>query len=1815
MDVINNDSVTPDNDNFALDSLEAIRTRLLDLTGRNRLLNFKYGRSGFVRIIDELPNQLAEGILEEKSFMFLPVEEPKKDELIEAGYIGEDEEGREVRLKENPNAREWAKYKGFNVDYELPAETGSNAGNHGDTKIQSLFYPSELESKLRGIRSKANSAIEETGANILYLALGFLEWFEDDNSKTSRLAPLYLIPVKIDKAKLDKESSTYRYTIQYTGEDIVSNLSLREKLRFDFGLDLPELKEDMPPEDYLEQVEHTVLRNKPRWNIRRFGTLSLFDFGRLLMYLDLDPDRWPQNEANIKQHPIIRQFFAKQGEEQSVSSGFNAEYEIDQLPDVHHQYPLIDDADSSQHSALVDAVKGENLVIEGPPGSGKSQTITNLIAAAISQGKKVLFVAEKMAALEVVKSRLERAGLGDFCLELHSHKTQKSQVYQNLAHRISMQDQYRYPKQIDMDIAMYEEKKQELTDYAELVNSEWKQTRQTIHQIFAKATRYRDEFSHVSLKDIAPDNIKGSSCDEMTCRRVVDDLKRYSDVFEQIRKQIGEDAEIEQHPWFGVYNASIQHFDSEEIVTKLSAWQHSLNQMHSALDKLADILGEDISRDLTEINHLVLTANKLPKLSGTENLKALAQINEQQQKQLESFIGLFEQVDAEQESLKALLDEKLLNEVSSLDTAKHTLAEVENRQQDDSVTLSELYKASESIEVFLHNVEAIFKARSILIEQEPSLEAFVPLTLNGIETLSGFVQLVSQLDAQLVGRRTDCFDEDRLDPLLAKLNSSLDRINRLETHLDGAFELNSLPASKTLRDAKKILDEAGIFKWFKSDWKVAKNKVLALSSTVKTSLKQLYPKLDSLIEYAEVVEEINAEDEYQTLLGAQFKGIKTNATELLLIRQWYKSVRAEYGVGFGQKVKLANKLFSMPNDIFKGMQHFSANNLEPHLRAYEAQYKTLSKLNFTIFKDHDIAVSDKEYGLVNQAKAFRVAVKYCQGSASNDPKLADYKVSLGNAQTLITSKQKLKSVGVLLQPTFSPQEIPEISPDSESKLSSLKATLTVAEHLASLPHSGIAAILKNKISTELLTKLQASLESINTHHTQQLEGKVSFAAAVALDEAAWMIPAGGTLPGLIKRNKTAISQPNWLSTWVDFIRVRIELADKGLEKLLRATEKKEILLEELEGIYNYSVFDALSREVINENQVLSHFSGANQNAIRQQFAEYDNRLKELQQEKIAFNASRINLVNGVSSGKVAGYSEMGLINNEVGKKTRHVPIRQLVARAPESLQELKPCFMMGPHSVAQYLQPGKIEFDLVVMDEASQIKPQDSLGTIARGKQIVVVGDPKQLPPTSFFDKTIENDEQDATAIELSESILDVTMPMFKARRLRWHYRSRHESLIAFSNQEFYDNNLIIFPSPNSESDEFGIKFTYVDRGRFVNQRNIEEAQMVAQAVRKHVLHRASESLGVVAMSAQQREQVERCVEELSKDDDQFRAALEKNAVAEEPLFIKNLENVQGDERDVIFISCTYGPQEAGASTMPQRFGPINSAAGGRRLNVLFTRSKKRMHVFSSMTEGHILARDNSNPGVHALKLFLAFAQTKNLYQPTATGKAPDSDFEIAVARALRREGFTCVPQVGVAGYFIDLAVLDPGMPGRYLMGIECDGATYHSAKSARDRDRLRQSVLERLGWNIRRIWSTDWFKNPQAQLKPIIDELHQLKTEQASIPEPVSEEEEIEEILAVEDAVLELSDAYSHEIASLKDKLQHYGEQVINKEMPGISEDAKLLRPSMIDALLEFLPVSKSEFHEFIPGYLRSSTDSRQGKYLDAVLNIIAEDEQESVN
>ncbi len=430
-----------------------------------------------------------------------------------------------------------------------------------------------------------------------------------------------------------------------------------------------------------------------------------------------------------------------------------------------------------------------------------------------------------------------------------------------------------------------------------------------------------------------------------------------------------------------------------------------------------------------------------------------------------------------------------------------------------------------------------------------------------------------------------------------------------------------------------------------------------------------------------------------------------------------------------------------------------------------------------------------------------------------------------------------------------------------------------------------------------------------------------------------------------------------------------------------------------------------------------------------------------------------------------------------------MPIRKLMEQAGPAIQALKPVFMMSPLSVAQFLAPGVLEFDLLVMDEASQIQPVDALGAVARAKQVVVVGDPKQLPPTAFFSKMTSGGDSDDDGDDAVGRVADIEsiLGLFTARglpmrMLRWHYRSKHQSLIAVSNRQFYENKLFIVPSPYTAEAGMGLRFHHIPNGIFdtgTTRTNMVEAKIVAQAIIAHARDHPDLSLGVAAFSSAQRraivDQLELLRRALPPEVERFFQAHHA-----EPFFVKNLENVQGDERDVIFISVGYGPTVPGGR-VPMRFGPLGTDGGERRLNVLISRAKQRCEVFASMTDEDIDPDfASTRKGVFAFRLFLHFARTGRMTLAESTGRDHDSVFEEQVAKALQARGLQVHRQVGLAGFYIDLAVADPDRPGRYLLGIECDGASYHSAKSARDRDRLRQSVLESHGWSIHRVWSTD---------------------------------------------------------------------------------------------------------------------------------------------
>ncbi|WP_244184842.1 AAA domain-containing protein [Vibrio hyugaensis] len=967
--------------------------------------------------------------------------------------------------------------------------------------------------------------------------------------------------------------------------------------------------------------------------------------------------------------------------------------------------------------------------------------------------------------------------------------------------------------------------------------------------------------------------------------------------------------------------------------------------------------------------------------------------------------------------------------------------------------------------------------------------------------------------------------------------------------------------------------------------------------------------LDRAAAWHEESNKLLSDSDFRSLLQEHFQGVDTDVEKVRSMVDWYQKVRAEYGIGFGRRVPLAQALFSLPSEFLRGINTLNNDGLRQQIDSFNQALRRLALVytKMAVFTADDVDFASDNKPLETAKVEIEKKLISCQR----------FLVDANMSQALLWEKvTSVKQLDARLK-SFLHQGLDEkyfgndallsipVSGHVSPELSRITATMDFVRKLYKQCSSpDIISLVKQCSNIESIAELRqvgSALEALMRR--TQYEESVFF-ELVGGNREQWFEYSGFDIKHVIERNERAVESGEWLDSWIKYLFAKARMEKGGYSRLNQYLSQSSCSREQAQRALKFATYQMLAREIYRERPELTQMSGHEQAAIQQQFAKYDEELKILQRKRVAALASERHIPSGTRGAKVASYTEDALLDHEIKKKTRHISIRNLVSRAGPTLVGYKPCFMMSPMAVAKYIPPGSITFDIVVMDEASQVKPQDALSCFARGKQIVVVGDSKQLPPTSFFEKTVSNnaedDQEDVGVIDDAESILDAVSDHFQKRQLKWHYRSRHESLIAFSNHRFYENSLVVFPSPWGQSDEFGIKFNHVPEGQFLNSVNHGESHAVVAAIREHLLSKTSESLGVVAMNSKQRDYIEADLELLIGKDKLLREAYESNQRSDDPLFIKNLENVQGDERDVIFISFTYGPQEKGAANIPQRFGPINSASGWRRLNVLFTRAKKRIQIYSSMIADQIVSNENSSLGVTSLKGYLKYAQHGQLIgYDGVQQKEPDSDFEISVMDALARKGFECVPQVGVSGFFIDIAVRDPGMPGRYLMGIECDGATYHSSKSTRDRDRVRQGVLEGLGWNIRRIWSTDWFKHPEAELKPIFEELKRLST-------PMKEQTYAESAF---EANKKLTEGLSHKAAeTLEIALNRY-KLVIEKKYPDTEPHERLLRPDMIEHLIMDRPMTHEEFTLRIPAYLRQNTSVKEAAdYLDDVLEIITD-------
>lgn len=549
----------------------------------------------------------------------------------------------------------------------------------------------------------------------------------------------------------------------------------------------------------------------------------------------------------------------------------------------------------------------------------------------------------------------------------------------------------------------------------------------------------------------------------------------------------------------------------------------------------------------------------------------------------------------------------------------------------------------------------------------------------------------------------------------------------------------------------------------------------------------------------------------------------------------------------------------------------------------------------------------------------------------------------------------------------------------------------------------------------------------------------------------------------------------------------------GIEPLLELVPSWKMKNEYLADIISFEYFDSLINYAYQKYPILNSFKKYKADRLIDLFKELD---LKVMLENIKFiiknhwdNMPKIN----------DNTKDMSLIRREFQKKRNHMPIRKLIAKTSETIKKIKPVFMMSPISVASFLNPQDVVFDLVIFDEASQVRPVEAFGALLRAKQIVVVGDSKQLPPTSFFDALASkyddlNDED--YDISNMESILSLLLAKnIPQRTLNWHYRSHHQSLIMLSNNEFYQQSLKVFPSVNDRDLSQGLIFNYLPKtcySRGSTRTNRLEAREVIKAVMEHAKNSPHLSLGVASFSLAQQEELYKEFESQMKkitDPDIKNYFLSHK---EEPFFIKNLENVQGDERDVIFISIGYGYDEKRNITMD--FGPLNKDGGERRLNVLITRAKIKCVVFSNITSHDINLSKTNALGVAALKRFLEYAQNRVLFKLKSSDNETD-DFIDYLYQKLLEYGYEVDKNIG-RNVGIDLAIFDKEL-NRFTVGIECDGGTYKNIDNATDRERIRRNVLRSLGWKLYHIWTPDYYRNPKNEFDQLLEYISQANKDQ----------------------------------------------------------------------------------------------------------------------
>lgn len=1283
---------------------------------------------------------------------------------------------------------------------------------------------------------------------------------------------------------------------------------------------------------------------------------------------------------------------------------------------------------------------GRNIVIEGPPGTGKSQTITNAIANLLAAGRSVLFLAEKQAALDAVKRRLDIAGLGDFCLELHSDKASPRAFVKSLADRHALAAEDEPAATSD---PTWRAVRSEIRAYVDALH-ERQGDGATPFRLMWEAIRGRSVFT--DAREVLRSKVGAADGDPLRLPALRGEVEVYGAAARHFADRHGHPA---RSPWQRTPPADLLGDERETLMAALRTLRDRQAALDEAVAGLREIGADDAAAAVAADRSLGLAPDAA----------AVAAILPHDLDGLDGALALRRRALEAADSLAALGADHLADIVIERAAALNVLW----RGAYASRTPAEIYAAVE------RRIALVRDFAAVAGELAPAAAALgLPdsTPAGHLEAVAEAVLFAAQLPPDLAGWIAVAVGGDDF----ARLQATARDLRREEAELRRLLPQQTQPDwpdPDLLASAVAESQRGGLAKLFG-----------------RRALREALTRL-GLADGPTGYERLARVADHQRRLTA-FAADRAGPAVFADAWNGLSSPFPTLGAAIAAREDAERLLRALPGGATVAAALFrlgpdGLGRLATHAGA-AARYRDGRPAFGALFDSTPLhglrAACDGEVAALGEITA-----------KDPDRVLVTVDLPIGRLAAIGDARRAAKAA----REAF---DAAALAPAARSLAGDLTGVQRIVDAVvfvrtvrsAGLPEPLSAALLATPaITREALREAAATWGDAETRHAEALDD----VAAAGLPDIAF-VPDGERRAHV----DSLLEQAPALADFVALRRLRGGLDGAGLGELLAGADRAEIAPDRLPALFDAAIAGRRAEAARRSSEPLARRTGIDLDAKRQTFVERDRRKKEADRAAVRATLLRRTPPAGERSGSVRTWTEMALLWHEFQKQKQLAPVRDLLRRAPASVRALKPCFMMSPLSLAKFLPPGSFSFDVLVIDEASQMRPEDALGAMLRARQIVVVGDPKQLPPTSFFERSAEGGSDDGEADEVDdESILERCEKVFgRLRRLKWHYRSRCESLIRFSNEQFYDGSLVTFPAARPGS--FSVDLVRAD-GAFAARRNVVEAERLTEEAIAFMHHFAAAdeppSLGIVALNIEQRDLIEETLWRLSAGDPLVEAFQEKTGRRGEGVFVKNLENVQGDERDFVFISMTYGMAED-STVLAQRFGPINSANGHRRLNVLFSRARLRIVLFASFGSTDIRPGTATHRGVRVLKEYLQYAETGGRAAATATGRDPDSDFEIEVAERLRKRGYDVDLQVGVSGFRIDLGVRHPDRPDTFLAGIECDGARYHASRNARDRDRLREEVLRGLGWTILRVWSTDWFDDPDTQADRLVAKLDELR-------------------------------------------------------------------------------------------------------------------------